>query len=106
MQQKPTSPGERSALRLLDWETAEAWQSAYGFSQFHLEHIGNIWTIGRLGTTYFRLDRLPPTEVEAVLIQIDSGRCLLVRSEEPLREPGLREVGVSLRMRGPLEVLT
>ncbi len=95
------SPGEaQHSPRLEGWDQAEAWQAAYGFSQFEIEWGGELWAIGRLGRRYFKVGRRLPGEVEAALAQIDPARRLLVFCGEPLHSPGFIPRGKSLRMSG------
>lgn len=94
-------PGEaQPSPRLLGWDQAEAWQAAYGFSQFEIEWGGELWAIGRLGRRYFKAGRRLPGEVEAALAQIDPARRLVVFCAEPLQIPGFISRGKSLRMSG------
>ncbi len=95
----PVPPG---AIQLLDWEAAQAWQSAYGFSSFRLVGQDAVWTIGRLGEHYFRCAQPCSAEVQAVLAELDPARRLLVAAEQPMADATRREVGVSQRMEGQL----
>lgn len=89
-------------LRLLGWEQAEAWQLAYGFSQFQIHCGEEVWQIGRLGEHYFRVTQPLPDAIEAALAQIDPDRKLLLFTPEPLESPDFVELGKSLRMQGTL----
>jgi len=89
------------AVKLLDWEQAEAWQMAYGFSHFRLVYGEKCWTIGRLGKDYYRLDQLLPAEVEGILAHIDSSRRLLLNSSKRIAASSpWSKVDVSFRMYG------
>ena len=90
------------AVRLLDWEQSEAWQLAYGFSQFHLVYLEQVWTIGRLGERYFRVREKIPTGIETILTEIDRARRLLILSSVPLKGLNLNEAGISFRMQGSM----
>lgn len=91
-------PSVKRSLKLLDWEQAEAWQIAYGFSQFRLLYEQASLPVGRIGDTCFRVTCTPPVWLEAVLSDIDAGRHLLVVSTEPLEDADAKEVGTSFRM--------
>ena len=94
--------GTVADLRLAGWENAEAWQAAFGFSRFTLARDGGSWEVGRLGDSYFRVVHPFPAVLEPLLRAIDPGRGLLVVSKAELAEPGLRAVGVSVRMSAAL----
>jgi GNAT superfamily N-acetyltransferase len=110
----PGIPSKTCSFRLENWEQAEAWQTAYGFSQFRLELRPNhsfthrdryqeeTWNIGRLGEHYFRVTQGIPPAVEAALARIDPARRLLILSPAPLEDPETRVLGKSLRMEGAL----
>ena len=85
-------------VTLRDWDSAEAWQSCYGFSQFRLVYQDETWVIGRLGKLYFRVSQQLPAAVETVLANMDPGRLLLVISAAQIQSSGFVEAGVSLRM--------
>lgn len=89
-------------VQLLSWEQAEAWQMAYGFSQFQVQYAGQLWTIGRLGDRYYRSTTPLPTAVEALLARIDPSRRLLIFSPHTLSGPQYIEKGVSVHMSGPI----
>ncbi len=83
---------------LLDWDSAEAWQTAYGFSRFRLRHGQREWTIGRLGDIWFRTTAALPLCLEQALRLLDHARRLLILSPEPLTGQGLTHIGRSIRM--------
>lgn len=88
----------RPAVVLRDWEQAQAWQSAYGFSRFTLAHAGQEWSVGRLGDLFFRVDDRFPAVLETVLVEIDPARRLLISSHHPLDDPLHQRVKLSYRM--------
>jgi ribosomal protein S18 acetylase RimI-like enzyme len=90
---------EAGTLHLSDWENAQAWQTAYGFSHFRITTEEKEWVIGRLGEKYFRTRELVPPLLEQTLMEIDGRRSLLILSDKPHQTSGLRELGRSVRMR-------
>jgi hypothetical protein len=98
----PPGAGGLPAVELLDWDQAQAWQLAFGFSTFKLRQGDGVWAIGRLGARYFRSQQVLPAPVEAALAVLDPARRLLVLSNEPLTGPDLKPSGQSLRMIGSL----
>lgn len=98
----PAHEQARRSLRLVGWEEAEAWQALYGFSKFEIAANDRSWTIGRMGERHFKVSQPLPADVESALAQIDSARCLLIFSPEPLMDPGFRLLGKSLWMSGEL----
>lgn len=86
-----------------DWETAEAWQAMYGFSQFELNVESNSWRIGRIGTWYYQAQEVLPPAAERIMEKMDGGRNLLIRSETLITDPQSRQVAVSYRMSRGLE---
>jgi hypothetical protein len=84
----------------LDWETAEAWQEAYGFSRFRLGYQDLTWSVERLGQHYFRVRQPLPATLESVLSEIEPSRCLLLASSQPLPGAAFREVSASFHMVG------
>ncbi|MDQ3928925.1 MAG: GNAT family N-acetyltransferase [Chloroflexota bacterium] len=97
---EPSGESPAGAVKLLDWEAAEAWQASYGFSRFQLLCRGKTWSIGRIGDSYFRASEALQPVLESALAAIDAGRCLLVATPEELKEQRFREVEVALRMEG------
>lgn len=99
---KPASAAveEIAAVRLLDWEQAEASQHTYGFSQFRLHYRGNIWTIGQLGQDYFRVTQQLPEALESVLAKMDPHRRMLLVSSQVVEGNPSRLVAVHFRMQG------
>lgn len=89
-------------LTLLDWENAEAWQQAFGFSTFRISYGESSWTIGRLGLTHFRVTELIPPTVEGVLAQMDTSRRLLINSTALITDPQVTRVGGTVRMIKPV----
>lgn len=65
-------------LHVEGWAGAEAWQLAYGFSEFTVSSDHGVWLIGRLGPTYFRTTELLPDRVHRFLISMDPRRRLLL----------------------------
>jgi ribosomal protein S18 acetylase RimI-like enzyme len=96
-----SSASETETIQLLDWESAEAWQSTYGFSSFELAYKGQVWTVGRRGK-YFCVRQQLPKALEEVLTEIAPDRCLLILSPEPIRNANFVYVGASSRMQGKI----
>jgi hypothetical protein len=97
---KALSHHTTETVQLLDWEAAEAWQEAYGFSRFRLAYQGRTWPVERLGQRYFRVRQPLPAVLESVLSEMDSSRSLLIVSRQLIHSAELKEVGVSFRMIG------
>jgi ribosomal protein S18 acetylase RimI-like enzyme len=92
-----------AAMRFLDWENAEAWEMAYGFSRFQLQYDGQTWPIARPNFRYYSAQTPLPGAVEAALAALDPERHLLLLLAEPVQDPALVERGVTLRLCGLLE---
>lgn len=92
-------------VRLADWEEAERRQRAYGFSRFRLvSDDGRVWSIGRLGSRYFRTAEPLPQIVEARLASLDPRRRLLLQTSTPVSAPEWTLAGAALHMEGPAAV--
>lgn len=92
---------------MLNWEDAQAWQTAYGFSSFILELQGYHWKIDRIGEQYFRVninDNMNNMTEEAIYVLeeilsvIDPRRKLLIQSRHPISAVGVKHLGTKLRM--------
>lgn len=94
--------GVAEGILLVNWESAEAWQSAYGFSTFVLQCGQEGWRIGRIGEKYFRVLAEPSQMVESFLYLIDPGRRLLLESDKTPKNEDWMKCGVTLRLRKPV----
>ncbi|HRQ37747.1 MAG TPA: GNAT family N-acetyltransferase [Chloroflexota bacterium] len=92
---------EKSKVSLGGWEAAEAWQSLYGFSKFHLNYAQRAWFVGRLGT-YFRIFETIPSIIESTLALIDADRKLLFILSTPSQETDFEFIECSYRMQGEI----
>lgn len=91
----------RKEVHLRDWENAQAWHAAFGFSMIHLMYHGQEWPVGRLGQRFYRVEGLLPPQIETLLREIDGERQLLITSAQQIPRLHVREV--SLRMQGDLD---
>jgi GNAT superfamily N-acetyltransferase len=87
-----------AAMELSEWESAQAWQKTYGFSRFRLTRQGKTWSIGRLGTKYFRVNEPVPLSVEQTLVRVDPNRQLIIVTNQPQTTSEVIQIGVSVRM--------
>lgn len=90
-------------LEVMDWESAEAWQIAYGFSRFRVRYGEQCWTVGRLGNEFFRVTQRLEPPLEKALFQLDASRQVLVASSYEIPNPSYKKVGSSIRMCGNLD---
>jgi ribosomal protein S18 acetylase RimI-like enzyme len=98
---------DQREIQLLNWEDAQAWQFAYGFSSFVLVDQGNRWRVGRIGNRYFRVsvDDDVSNMVETaiyrlaeILSVIDPARKLLIQSKRPISNREFKHLETTLRM--------
>jgi ribosomal protein S18 acetylase RimI-like enzyme len=100
--QMPSDIWSLNRVEIPDWPNAVAWQTAFGFSEFHVCRGEERWKVGRLATSFFRTKGIPPRWVEQALTRLDSNRKLLIHSEHPLdaKKEGLDLHMKMIRMKG------
>ena len=66
-------------IRVLNWESALAWQTAYGFCHFEIEANSLTWQVGQFGR-FFRISTFPTSDILSVLEWIAPSKRLLLVS--------------------------
>lgn len=85
-----------------DWEAAEAWQRAYGFSRFRVDWRDKSWDVGRLPPRFFNVGADFPPELRGVLSDVDRERAVVFTTHDEGVARQFRVARLSVRMEAAL----
>lgn len=96
------SPESSRSVEFLDWPQAVAAHSKFGFSEFRVRYGETVWSVGRLGDAFLRIQHDFPPCLEGVVRTVVPEASLLVVASSALSGDRLRPVSVSIRMQADL----